>query len=89
IAFKEASIGRVLTSIDYRNFGYGRKLMELAVRFILDRFDCKKITISAQLYLEKFYASIGFITIGDAYLEDNIPHIKMQLGYKSSAPGNI
>ncbi|MEP7142855.1 MAG: GNAT family N-acetyltransferase [Ferruginibacter sp.] len=79
ISFKEASIGRVVISPDYRHFGYGRQLMENAVGFTLDRFICKKITISAQLYLEKFYESIGFVKLGDPYQEDNIPHIKMRL----------
>jgi ElaA protein len=79
ISYTEASIGRVVIAPGYRHFGYGRELMELAVGFTLDRFNCKKITISAQLYLEKFYESIGFAKISDPYLEDDIPHIKMQL----------
>jgi len=79
ISFPEASIGRVAISPDYRHFGHGRKLMELAVGFTFDQFDCKKITIGAQLYLEKFYESIGFFKKGNPYVEDNIPHIIMQL----------
>ena len=37
-----------------------------------------KITISAQLYLQKFYESHGFIAVGESYLEDDIPHIEMK-----------
>ncbi|MEZ7977806.1 MAG: GNAT family N-acetyltransferase, partial [Flavobacteriales bacterium] len=35
------------------------------------------IRISAQCYLEKFYANLGFSSTGETYLEDNIPHIQM------------
>ena len=35
------------------------------------------IKISAQSYLVKFYNSLGFYQIGEEYLEDGIPHIKM------------
>ncbi|MEO7768213.1 MAG: GNAT family N-acetyltransferase [Ferruginibacter sp.] len=79
ISFTEASIGRVVTAPAYRNTGCGRQLMEKAVGFTLDHFGCRKITISAQCYLEKFYTSLGFVTMSATYLEDNIPHIKMQL----------
>ena len=37
-----------------------------------------KITISAQLYLQKFYESHGFIQTSEMYLEDDIPHIEMR-----------
>lgn len=78
ISFKDASIGRVVISPGYRNFGYGRQLMKLAVVFALERFNCKKITIGAQLYLKEFYKALGFVQISKTYLEDNIPHIEMQ-----------
>ncbi|MCW3090461.1 MAG: family N-acetyltransferase [Ferruginibacter sp.] len=80
LSYTEASIGRVVTAFNYRNTGSGRELMKKAVNFTRDHFGCKEITISAQLYLEKFYESIGFKKVSSTYLEDNIPHIKMQLG---------
>ena len=79
LSFEEASIGRVLVAGPARGSGNGRNLMELAVRFSLEQFQCTRITIGAQLYLEEFYSSLGFAKISDTYLEDNIPHIKMQL----------
>ena len=78
ISYMDASIGRVVVSPGYRNFGYGRELMKLAVVFALERFNCKKITIGAQLYLKEFYKALGFVQISETYLEDNIPHIEMQ-----------
>ena len=78
ISFSAASIGRVLTSPKYRYFGYGRQLMELAVKKTLLQFSCAEIIIGAQLYLKTFYESIGFVQISPTYLEDNIPHIEMK-----------
>jgi ElaA protein len=40
-------------------------------------FGEQPIKIGAQLYLEKFYTSLGFLTTSDTYLEDNIPHVEM------------
>ncbi len=79
ISYNEASIGRVCTSPTYRNTGSGKELMKTAIEKTLQQFSCKTIVISAQLYLNKFYSELGFIQISDPYLEDNIPHIKMEL----------
>ncbi|MEO7523124.1 MAG: GNAT family N-acetyltransferase [Ferruginibacter sp.] len=77
IAFAEASIGRVSTSISYRKNGKGRQLMEKAIDITLNQFKGAGIQIGAQLYLEKFYSSLGFYQIGDGYMEDGIQHIHM------------
>jgi len=78
LSYKDPSIGRVVSSPAYRDRGYGRKLMKLAITKTHEQFNCKNITISAQQYLEKFYASLGFVKVSDPYLEDNIPHIQME-----------
>ena len=77
ISYDEASIGRVITSPAFRRTGNGRGLMQLAIAKTLEQFNCNKIIIGAQLYLKKFYESVGFIQISETYLEDNIPHIEM------------
>ena len=78
IAFAAASIGRVVSSPDARKKGHGRALMEQAIDKTLAEFDCKIVMIGAQLYLQKFYESLGFVQVSEPYLEDNIPHIEMQ-----------
>ena len=78
ISYKEASIGRVVSSPAYRKTGSGRLLMKTAINKTTELFSCNKITISAQLYLKSFYESLGFIQKSDPYLEDNIPHIEMR-----------
>ena len=76
--FPEASIGRVVIAKEVRNKKWGHDLMQQAIRVIAVEFYQQKITISAQLYLKKFYERHQFIKIGDEYLEDGIPHIRMQ-----------
>jgi ElaA protein len=39
----------------------------------------EKIELSAQKSLLKFYSELGFEKVGEEYLEDNIPHVKMIL----------
>ncbi len=77
ISYSESSIGRVVSSPSARKTGMGKKLMQESIRQIKNLFDTDTIRIGAQLYLQKFYESFGFIKDGDIYLEDNIPHILM------------
>ena len=77
VSYIEASIGRVVSSPQYRNKGYGKQLMNEAIIHTLAQFECNTIKISAQLYLQKFYEQLGFVKLSDSYLEDNIPHIEM------------
>ena len=79
ISYTEASIGRVVSSPKYRGTGAGRTLMQLSINNTFRLFNCKAIKIGAQLYLKKFYESLGFVQCSDQYLEDNIPHIEMIL----------
>ena len=78
--FENASIGRVVVGIDYRDKKWGHALMQQAISGIEDHFKTKNITISAQLYLQQFYESHGFVATSEMYLEDDIPHIEMKMG---------
>ncbi|WP_394759130.1 GNAT family N-acetyltransferase [Flavobacterium sp.] len=76
--FDNASIGRVIVSPKYRDKKFGHDLMREAILAVEKYFGKSQITISAQLYLQKFYESHGFIKTSDMYLEDDIPHIEMK-----------
>lgn len=84
LAYQYASIGRVVTSPAARGGGIGRELMQLSIDKTRELFGEVVIKIGAQLYLQKFYESLGFQQTGDIYLEDGIEHIEMLLqpGYK-------
>jgi ElaA protein len=77
IIFKEASIGRVVTSPAARNKGLGRELMNNTLHEVYKLFGNTPIRIGAQVYLLSFYSSLGFIQTGDIYLEDGIEHAEM------------
>jgi len=77
ISYSESSIGRVVSSPAARKTGIGKRLMEESILQIKNLFQTDTIRIGAQLYLNNFYESFGFIQEGDTYLEDNIPHIIM------------
>jgi ElaA protein len=75
--FDNASIGRVLVVASERKYGYGHDLIKASIAAIKTHFKVTEITISAQKYLKKFYEAHQFIQIDNAYLEDGIPHIRM------------
>ena len=75
--FLESSIGRIVVKKEFRKFQYGYQLVQNSIQFIENNLQQNTILISAQSYLTKFYNSLGFIRVGEEYLEDGIPHIKM------------
>lgn len=77
IKFDMASIGRVITASFARGTGTGRSLMQESIKAVEENWGKVPIKIGAQLYLQKFYESLGFAQSSEMYLEDNIPHIEM------------
>lgn len=75
--FSEYSIGRVIVMQSERGTGLGIKMMEEAKRYLVNELGAKKIKISAQSYLQRFYESLGFEIVTEMYLEDGIPHFGM------------
>ena len=77
LAYEEPSIGRVVGSPRYRGKGAGIALMENAIQETIRLYESLPIKIGAQLYLKRFYESLGFLQCSETYMEDDIPHIKM------------
>jgi ElaA protein len=77
VAYKEPSIGRVVTSPSVRGTGIGKEVMEKSIEEAVRLFGKIAIKIGAQLYLKKFYGSLGFEQSSDIYDEDGIDHIEM------------
>jgi ElaA protein len=74
-----SSIGRVVNSQKTRGTGEGKRLMIYSIEKIKESFPTSKVKISAQSYLLKFYSDLGFVSVGEEYLEDDIPHTAMIL----------
>ncbi len=74
------SIGRVITSKDYRGKGEGKRLMQESIKGIKKLYPQESTKISAQVYALSFYNSLGFEeTNAERYDEDGIPHAAMIL----------
>ena len=68
------SIGRVAVAPDRQREGIGTAMME-AIQVWLDG---REAELHAQAYLEDWYASLGWETVGDEYMEAEIPHVTMR-----------
>ncbi|MEP2024130.1 MAG: GNAT family N-acetyltransferase [Reichenbachiella sp.] len=77
-----SKISRVVTAKDHRGEGISRKLVEAALSQVKKENKTNSVVLQSQEYLTDFYASFGFEKTSDVYLEDNIPHVDMQLTIK-------
>ena len=74
-----ASIGRVVSSDKVRGQGVGKVLMHKSIEMMDKLFPNQPVKIGAQTYLLGFYTALGFVSTGEDYLEDDIPHTVMIL----------
>ena len=74
----ERRIGRVATHPDHRGAGHAARLIVAA---------CERSpgpwVLDAQSHLADWYARLGFVTEGEEFVEDGIPHVTMR---KASSP---
>lgn len=79
LVYSEVALGRILTAESARGTGLGKQLLIRALDDVSLLYPGQSVRISAQLYLQKFYAGFGFKTVSEPYDEDGIPHIEMLL----------
>jgi ElaA protein len=77
LGFPESSLGRVVVSPPARGTKLGYELVRRGIDFNIEKWPQNNIQIGAQAHLERFYSSMGFVAVGDEYMEDGIPHIHM------------
>ncbi|ASK66711.1 GNAT family N-acetyltransferase [Brachybacterium avium] len=70
-------IGRVAVRADHRRGGVGRRLMIAALEHIEQTAPGAEVRIDAQAYLEQWYASMGFETVSEMFMEAGIEHVAM------------
>lgn len=80
IYFKDnfAKIGRVAVLKEYRHKGYATKICGELIN-IAASHEIKNIILHSQTYAVPLYEKLGFKCIGDEFLEEDIPHYKMEL----------
>ncbi len=71
-------IGRLAVRTRYRRDGYGRRIMRAALDVTHELRPDAEVHIDAQAYLEKWYLSMGYETIGEQFLEAGIEHVPMR-----------
>ncbi len=73
-----ASVGRIVTAKEYRRKGYGKHIVVACVEKLRELYgnNCP-IKIAAQVYLARFYESLGFTNTHEEFMEDGIPHVYM------------
>lgn len=75
---KTAQIGRVVTLT--HGEGLGGALLQEGVNVALHHYQAEKIYLEAQTYAIGYYAKEGFQVVSGEFLEDGIPHVKMERG---------
>lgn len=73
----ESTLGRILVAAAARGKDLGRELVRRGIAHNLGAWPGINIRIHAQAYLERFYNELGFVTEGDTYDLDSIPHLDM------------
>lgn len=76
---KESTLGRIVVAPFARGRKLGRELVRRGIEHNLERWPEVDIRIHAQAHLETFYCELGFITQGEVYDLDGIPHLEMVL----------
>lgn len=77
----EASMGRIATATEVRGTGLGRALLAEGLARIDSQHGAVPVRITAQQYLERFYAEYGFVRTSDTFVVDSIDHIEMVRRY--------
>lgn len=71
-------IGRLAVRKENRRDGYGGRIMRAAMDVAHETAPDQDINIDAQAYLEKWYESMGYETVGELFLEAGIEHVPMR-----------
>jgi predicted GNAT family N-acyltransferase len=68
---------RMVVEQSLRGTGLGSELLAEAEREAL-RQEASEVVLHAQLQVEGFYASCGYVAEGETFLEEGIPHVQMR-----------
>ena len=69
-------LGRVAVLKDYRGNGFGRIVCEAAEEYVREKGG-ETLHLNSQLPVIEFYKKLGYETVGDIFLEEEVEHIAM------------
>lgn len=70
-------LGRVLTVL--RGQGLGKRLLTESIPILKNRLEFELIRLDSQEHAVGFYKRLGFTVCSETFLEEGIPHVKMEL----------
>lgn len=73
---EKCSIGRVAILKEYRGLKYGDFIVKLLLNKAFNS-GIDKVYIHSQISAKGFYEQLGFISVGDIFLEAGIEHVEM------------
>lgn len=71
-----AKVGRFCVLKEYRRKNVGKGIMTEMIKFAKKK-KCASMKLGAQIDAVAFYETLGFITVGEEYIEANIKHKDM------------
>jgi len=71
-------IERVAVLFDFRRLKVGSTLIKNIIQYFINLNGNISFVLHSQVDVEDFYKSINFISYGDEFFEDGIPHIAMK-----------
>ncbi len=73
-----AKLGRVAVLESERGKGYAIQICKELIE-VAKKEKAKLVTLNSQSYVASLYDKLGFIRCGEEFLEEGIPHIRMDL----------
>ena len=70
-------LGRIAVLPQYRGRALG-KILVGKLEKIAKSQNARTVVLSAQVRVREFYEKMGYVTIGDPYLDEGCPHIMME-----------
>lgn len=70
--------GRIAVNKEYRGKGLGRDLMIGLIEKAWE-VGAEKVSLHAQEQVIGFYEKLGFVGVGDIFMEAGIPHLEMEV----------
>ena len=74
--YDTVSIGRVVCK--KRRQGIATALLKSCLEVAKEKLLAREVIVGAQIYCKSLYEKVGFVGLGDEYLEDGIPHTHLK-----------
>ncbi len=74
----DLKIERVAVLLEFRRLKVGSILIKNIIKHYMNLDDSKSIVLHSQVAVKDFYKSLNFVSYGNDFFEDGIPHIAMK-----------